>query len=64
MRLQQYQQHELAKRIVVYNEANAWNPEKTNGCSSAAAAATAAMSGENADGGFSFSANPSCAEPS
>lgn len=57
MRLQQYQQHELAKRIVVYNEANAWNPEKTNGCSSAAAAAaaaTAAMSGENADGGFSF----------
>lgn len=49
----------------MYNEANAWNPEKTNGCSSAAAsAATAAVSGENADGGFSFSANPSCAEPS
>lgn len=49
----------------MYNETNAWNPEKTNGCSSAAAsAATAAVSGENADGGFSFSANPSCAEPS
>lgn len=33
------------------NEANAWDPEKTNGCSSAAAAATA-ESEENADGGF------------
>lgn len=32
------------------NEANAWDPEKTNGCSSAAAAATAESEG-NADGG-------------
>lgn len=46
MKLQLEQQHELAKSIVVCNEANAWNPEKTNGCSSAAAAAATAMSGE------------------
>lgn len=32
------------------DEANAWDPEKTNGCSSAAAAAATAESGENADG--------------
>lgn len=42
MRFRQLQQHDLAKSIVVYNDANAWDPEKTNGCSSAAAAAAAA----------------------
>ncbi len=37
--------------VCVCNGANAWDPEKTNGCSSAAAAATA-MSKENADCSF------------
>lgn len=40
---QQQQQQELAKSIVVCNEANAWDPEKTNGCSSAATAASGEM---------------------
>lgn len=44
------------------NEANAWDPEKTNGCSSAAAAT--AVSGEMLTTAFSVSANLNCAEPS